>query len=141
MDEILLLEIERLKQMLFIAAKDISNLDGSNKFDYLHDLSTRDYFEEVSTIKLLIKRDKALCYYIVLVLYNGVEIKDSNGINYILELESNLSYQGILNSFKGCTMVDKHTSYFNDLLSCQLAITLVETLSNNLKGCVNCEMS
>lgn len=47
MDEILLLENLRLKQMLEIAAKDINELDGSNVNDYLHDLGTRDYFEEM----------------------------------------------------------------------------------------------
>ena len=46
-DELLRLEILRLKQMLYIAAKDISKLDGSNIEEYLHDLSTRDYYEEV----------------------------------------------------------------------------------------------
>lgn len=44
--ELLLLEIERLRQMLFIAAKDINELDGSNINDYLHDLSTRCYYEQ-----------------------------------------------------------------------------------------------
>ena len=43
----LMLEIERLRQMLEIAAKDIQELDNSNYEDYLHDLSTRDYFEEI----------------------------------------------------------------------------------------------
>lgn len=47
MDELLKLEILRLKQMLEIAAKDISELDGSDPKDYLHDLGTRDYFEEI----------------------------------------------------------------------------------------------
>ena len=47
MDEILYLENLRLRQMLEIAAKDIEELDGSNRNDYLHDLGTRDYFEEM----------------------------------------------------------------------------------------------
>ena len=45
-DELLLLEIERLRQMLIIASKDISKAYGCEPSDYLHDLSTRDYFEE-----------------------------------------------------------------------------------------------
>lgn len=40
-------EIERLKQMLYLAATDIKKLDGSDINDYLHDLSARDYFEEI----------------------------------------------------------------------------------------------
>lgn len=44
--ELLLYEIERQRQMLLMAAKDISELDGSDPNDYLHDLGTRDYFEE-----------------------------------------------------------------------------------------------
>lgn len=47
MDDLLYIEILRLRQMLELAAKDISRLDGSNPNDYLHDLSTRDYYEEV----------------------------------------------------------------------------------------------
>ena len=47
MEELLYLEILRLKQMLEIAAKDISELDGSDPSAYLHDLSTRDYYEEI----------------------------------------------------------------------------------------------
>ena len=47
MDDLLQLEILRLRQMLEIAAKDISELDGSNVNDYLHDLSIRDYYEEI----------------------------------------------------------------------------------------------
>ena len=46
MDDILLLEILRLRQMLEIAALDIAALDGSDPAEYLHDLSTRDYYEE-----------------------------------------------------------------------------------------------
>jgi len=42
-----LLEIERLRQMLEIASLDIQKLDGSNPSEYLHDLATRDYFEEL----------------------------------------------------------------------------------------------
>lgn len=48
MDELLLLENLRLKQMLEIAAIDISKLINCNFGDYLHDLSTRDYYEERS---------------------------------------------------------------------------------------------
>lgn len=44
MDELLLLEIERLRQMLEIAAKDLHPEDPGG---YLHDLSTRDYYEEM----------------------------------------------------------------------------------------------
>lgn len=47
MDELLYLENLRLKQMLEIAAKDICSLDGSDVNDYLHDLGTRDYYEEM----------------------------------------------------------------------------------------------
>lgn len=46
-DELLMLENLRLAQMLVIAAKDICRIDGSDVNDYLHDLSTRDYFEEM----------------------------------------------------------------------------------------------
>lgn len=46
MDELLLEEIERLKQMLMIASKDVANAYNVSATDYLHDLSTRDYFEE-----------------------------------------------------------------------------------------------
>ena len=47
MDEILLLELERLRQQLVIASIDVSKAYGCNPNDYLHDLSTRDYYEEV----------------------------------------------------------------------------------------------
>ena len=46
-DELLLLELEHLRQMLVIASLDISKLDNCKPSDYLHDLSTRDYFEEI----------------------------------------------------------------------------------------------
>lgn len=46
-DELLIQENESLRQQLQIAAKDIARLDGCNASDYLHDLSTRDYFEEI----------------------------------------------------------------------------------------------
>lgn len=46
-DELLLLELERLHQMLEIASIDISKLIKCKPSDYLHDLSTRDYFEEL----------------------------------------------------------------------------------------------
>ena len=46
-DDLLHLEILRLRQMLEIAAQDIHDLDGSNQAEYLHDLSTRDYYEEM----------------------------------------------------------------------------------------------
>lgn len=42
--ELFYLEILRLRQMLEIAAQDICPEDPSG---YLHDLSTRDYYEEV----------------------------------------------------------------------------------------------
>ena len=48
MDEILLEELERLRQMLAISAVDVSKVYKCNPSDYLHDLSTRDYFEEVN---------------------------------------------------------------------------------------------
>ena len=44
-DELILLEKERLRQMLWIAAYDIW---PENPGDYLHDLSTRDYYEEIA---------------------------------------------------------------------------------------------
>lgn len=50
-DELLLLEIEHLRQMLMIASIDISKLYNFNPCDYLHDLSTRDYFEEIKNYK------------------------------------------------------------------------------------------
>lgn len=46
-DELLLLELERLRQMLEIASLDISKLIKCEPNDYLHDLSTRDYYEEI----------------------------------------------------------------------------------------------
>ncbi len=46
MDDLLLLEIERLRQMLIIASKDVSKAYNCKPSDYLHDLSTRDFFEE-----------------------------------------------------------------------------------------------
>ena len=45
-DDLLLLEIERLRQMLIIASKDVSKAYNCKPSDYLHDLSTRDFFEE-----------------------------------------------------------------------------------------------
>ena len=51
-DDLLQLEILRLRQMLEIAAKDIYELDGSNPNDYLHDLSTRDYYDEIDSREL-----------------------------------------------------------------------------------------
>ena len=48
MDEILLEELEHLRQMLAISAIDVSKAYKCNPSDYLHDLSTRDYFEEVN---------------------------------------------------------------------------------------------
>lgn len=49
--ELLLLEIESLKQQLAIAAHDISELDGSDPNEYLHDLATRDFIEEIVSNK------------------------------------------------------------------------------------------
>lgn len=46
-DELLLLELEHLRQMLEIASVDISKLIKCEPNDYLHDLSTRDYYEEI----------------------------------------------------------------------------------------------
>lgn len=46
-DELALLEIERLRQMLEMASIDISKLIKCKPDEYLHDLSTRDYYEEV----------------------------------------------------------------------------------------------
>lgn len=46
-DELLLLELERLRQMLEIASIDISKFIDCKPGDYLHDLSTRDYYEEI----------------------------------------------------------------------------------------------
>ena len=45
-DDTLLMEIERQRQMLEMAARDVSELDGSDPSEYLHDLSCRDYFTE-----------------------------------------------------------------------------------------------
>lgn len=47
MDETLLLEIERLRQMLQVAAIDVSKAYNCKPNDYLHDLGTRDYYEEI----------------------------------------------------------------------------------------------
>lgn len=46
-DELLLLEIERQRQMLEIASKDISRFINCKPTDYLHDLGTRDYYTEI----------------------------------------------------------------------------------------------
>lgn len=46
-DELLLLEIERLRQMLVTASIDISKFIKCKPGDYLHDLGTRDYYEEI----------------------------------------------------------------------------------------------
>lgn len=46
-DELLLLEQERLRQMLLIAAQDIAKAYNCKAEYYLHDLSTRDYYEEM----------------------------------------------------------------------------------------------
>jgi hypothetical protein len=46
-DDLLLLELERLRQMLIIASIDISKFINCRPGDYLHDLGTRDYYEEV----------------------------------------------------------------------------------------------
>lgn len=46
-DELLLLEIERLRQMLEMASVDISKFINCSPNDYLHDLSTRDYYEDI----------------------------------------------------------------------------------------------
>lgn len=46
-DELLLLELEHLRQMLEIASLDMSKLIKCKPGDYLHDLSTRDYYEEI----------------------------------------------------------------------------------------------
>lgn len=51
-DDLLQLEILRLRQMLEIAAKDIYELDGSDPSDYLHDLNTRDYYDEIYSREL-----------------------------------------------------------------------------------------
>ena len=48
MDELLLLEIEHLRQMLVIASLDVAKSYKCNANDYLHDLSTRDFYEEVA---------------------------------------------------------------------------------------------
>ena len=50
-DELLLLEQERLRQMLEIAAQDIAKAYNCKAEDYLHDLSTRDYYEEMEIEK------------------------------------------------------------------------------------------
>ncbi len=50
-DELLLLEQERLRQMLLIAAQDIAKAYNCKAKDYLHDLSTRDYYEEMEIEK------------------------------------------------------------------------------------------
>ena len=50
-DELLLLEIEHLRQMLIIASIDISKFINCKSGDYLHDLSTRDYFDEIKNYK------------------------------------------------------------------------------------------
>lgn len=47
MDDVVLLELERLRQQLVIASIDVSKAYGCNPNDYLHDLSTRDYYEEI----------------------------------------------------------------------------------------------
>ncbi len=46
-DELLLLELERYRQMLIIASIDISKFINCKPSDYLHDLGTRDYFKEI----------------------------------------------------------------------------------------------
>ena len=46
-DELLLIEIERLRQMLVIASIDISKFINCKPSDYLHDLGTRDFFKEI----------------------------------------------------------------------------------------------
>lgn len=46
-DELVLLEMERLRQMLKMASVDISKLMKCKPDEYLHDLGTRDYYEEV----------------------------------------------------------------------------------------------
>lgn len=46
-DELLLLELEHLRQMLEIASLDMSKLINCKPSDYLHDLGTRDYYEEI----------------------------------------------------------------------------------------------
>ena len=46
-DELLLLELEHLRQMLVIASIDISKLIKCKPGDYLHDLGTRDYYQEI----------------------------------------------------------------------------------------------
>ena len=45
-DNILYEEIESLKQMLYLACKDLHDITGENILDYMHDLSTRDAYEE-----------------------------------------------------------------------------------------------
>lgn len=50
-DELLLLELEHLRQMLEIASIDISKFIGCKPGDYLHDLGTRDYYEEIKNGK------------------------------------------------------------------------------------------
>lgn len=47
-DELLLEEIERLRQELKIASIDVAKAYKINAQDYLHDLSTRDYYEEIA---------------------------------------------------------------------------------------------
>lgn len=46
-DELLLIEMEHLRQMLVIASIDVSNFINCKPSDYLHDLSTRDYYGEI----------------------------------------------------------------------------------------------
>ncbi len=46
--ELLYIEILRLNQLLQIAIKDLCELTGESEKDYYHDLSSRDYFEEIS---------------------------------------------------------------------------------------------
>ena len=46
-DELLLLELENLREMLEIASLDMSRLIKCKPGDYLHGLSTRDYYEEI----------------------------------------------------------------------------------------------
>ena len=54
-DELLLLELEHLRQMLVIASIDISKLIKCKPGDYLHDLGTRDYYQEMKE-NIIVKR-------------------------------------------------------------------------------------
>ena len=54
-DELLLLELEHLRQMLEIASLDMSKLIKCKPGDYLHGLGTRDYYQEMKE-NIIVKR-------------------------------------------------------------------------------------